>query len=280
MTSPPAEGPTPKQRQRAMWASGDFPRVSRETVAPLGRELVAACGVRPGQRVLDVAAGAGNAAIPAAEAGAEVVASDLAPELFGAGRADAAARGVELVWREADAEALPFADGSFDVVMSCMGAMFAPDHEAVADELVRVCGRGGTIGMVNARPGGWLHEFFAVLAPYGRRPPAGAPGPMAWGDPEHVRELFGDRVDSLQTTPGTLEIDIFRDPSDLCAYYAEHFGPVIAAYRNVEGDAERRAQLDRDLLLWAERMDRDSPEGRTTYFFEYLVVVARRGRQA
>ncbi len=259
-----------------MWASGDFPRVSRETVASLGPELVAACGVRAGQRVLDVAAGAGNAAIPAAEAGATVVASDLTPELFDAGRSEAAERGVELEWREADAEALPFGDGEFDVVMSCMGAMFAPDHQAVADELIRVCRPGGTIGMINARPGGWLAEFFRVLAPYGPPPPPGARPPILWGDPGHVRDLFGDRIEPTEPVARTLEIDRFRDPADLCAYYKANFGPVIAAYRSVADDPARRVALDRELLDWAERMNRDVPAGRAIFRFEYALVLARR----
>src|SRR5438270_5170140 len=134
-----------KAAQRLMWGLGDYHRVAVETISQFGPELVAACGIGPGQRVLDVAAGAGNIAIPAAEAGAEVIASDLTPELFEPGRRDAAARGVELEWVEADAEALPFDDGEFDVVTSAAGAMFAPDHAAVARELLRVCRPGGTI---------------------------------------------------------------------------------------------------------------------------------------
>ena len=229
----------------------------------------------PGQRVLDVAAGTGNAAIPAAELGADVVAGDLTPELFDAGRAEAAARGVELSWTEADAEALPFADGEFDVVMSCMGAMFAPDHQAVADELVRVCRPGGTIGMINAAPGGWLAAFFKVLGAYAPVPPQGRP-PILWGDVAHLRELFGDEVDLGTPSALTLDIANFRDPADLCAYYKAHFGPVIATYANVAGDPERIEALDRDLLDWAERMNRDQPAGRAVFRFEYLLVVARR----
>ena len=128
-----------KAKHRALWASGDYPAVAAELIPALGPELVQACGVRAGDRVLDVAAGSGNAAIPAAAVGGIVTASDLTPELFDAGRRIAAERGVELEWVEADAEALPFADNGFDVVMSCVGAMFAPHHQATADELVRVC---------------------------------------------------------------------------------------------------------------------------------------------
>src|SRR6478752_8917237 len=125
-----------KARHRAMWASGDYPSMVETFLLPLGPVLVDACGIGPGQRVLDVAAGTGNASIPAAKTGADVVASDLTPELFDAGRARAAAEGVELEWAEADAHDLPFEDASFDVVISSIGVMFAPFHQKAADELV------------------------------------------------------------------------------------------------------------------------------------------------
>ena len=134
-----------KGRHRKMWASGDYPSMVETFLLPLGPRLVEAAGIGPGMKVLDVAAGTGNASIPAAEAGADVTASDLTPELFEAGRERAEAKGVELEWVEADAENLPFDDESFDVVMSSIGAMFAPHHQEVADEMVRVCKPGGTI---------------------------------------------------------------------------------------------------------------------------------------
>src|SRR5687767_544474 len=143
-----------KATERAMWALGDYHRFAKETVWELGPVLVEACGIAAGQRVLDVAAGTGNVAIRAAEAGAEVVASDLTPENFEAGHREARARGVEPEWIEADAEALPFDDGAFDVVTSSLGAMFAPDHQRVADELLRVCRPGGTIGLLAFTPEG------------------------------------------------------------------------------------------------------------------------------
>jgi SAM-dependent methyltransferase len=141
------ESPNPELRQkhRKMWASGDYPSMVETFLTPLGPRLVEFAGIGAGQRVLDVAAGTGNASIPAAQAGADVVASDLTPELFEAGRARAAAAGVELEWVEADAHGLPFEDGSFDTVISSIGVMFAPFHQTAADELVRVCRPGGTI---------------------------------------------------------------------------------------------------------------------------------------
>ena len=135
-----------KAAERAMWALGDYHAFAKRTIWELGPVLVEACGIASGQRVLDVAAGTGNVAIRAAEAGAEVVASDLTPENFEAGRREALAQGVELEWVEADAEALPFGDGAFDVVTSSFGVMFAPDHQKAADELLRVCRPGGRSG--------------------------------------------------------------------------------------------------------------------------------------
>ncbi len=146
-------------------------------------------------RVLDVAAGTGNAAIPAAATGATVVASDLTPELFEAGRARAEAEGVELEWAEADAEDLPFEDASFDVVISSIGVMFAPHHQAAADELVRVCRPGGTIGLLSWTPEGMIGGLFRTIGPFAPAPPPGAQPPPLWGGEEHLRELFGDRVE-------------------------------------------------------------------------------------
>src|ERR687898_2526256 len=170
-----------KAAARAAWALGDYHRFAKATVWEVGPVLVKACGISPGHRVLDVAAGTGNTAIRAAEAGAQVVASDLTPENFHAGRREAEAHGVELEWVEADAQALPFADGEFDVVTSSFGAMFAPDHQAVADELLRVCRSGGTIGMTNFTPEGLAAEFFGVFMPYAPAPPPGALPPGLWG---------------------------------------------------------------------------------------------------
>src|SRR5829696_3771184 len=146
-----------------MWASGDYPSMVETFLAPLGPRLVEACGIGPGMTVLDVAAGSGNASIPAAQRGARVTASDLTPELFDAGRARAEAERIELEWGEADAEQLPFEDGSFDVVMSSIGAMFAPHHHDVADELVRVCRPGGTIALLNWTPAGMIGALFRTM---------------------------------------------------------------------------------------------------------------------
>lgn len=265
-----------KAAVRAMWALGDYHKFATQTVWELGPELVAACGISAGQRVLDVAAGTGNTAIRAAEAGANVVASDLTPELFEAGSREATTRGVELEWMEADAEALPFDDGEFDVVTSSFGAMFAPDHQKVADELLRVCRPGGTIGMMNFTPEGLAADFFRVFAPYAPPPPPGAPPPVLWGSEEHVRELFGDRVDPLQMTRREY-VERAASPGDYREFFKETFGPAVAIYASIADQPEQAAALDREFLGFATRSNRGTPEGPAEYHYEYLLVVARKG---
>lgn len=262
-----------KAAHREMWALGDYAAVGR-LLGEFGPVLVRACGIGPGHRVLDVGAGTGNVAVPAAAAGASVVASDLTPELLDAGRRESAARGVQLEWVPADAERLPFADGEFDVVTSAIGAIFAPDHQAVADELVRVCRPGGTIGMINWPPEGFAADFFAVFAPYAPPPPPGVPSPLLWGTEQHLRDLFGDRVETLEVTEHVLVVGHFADPAALCDFYRATFGPTIAAYAALAGDEDRTAALDHDFLNFATRLDRGRP-GDTRYHYEYVLAVAR-----
>lgn len=264
-----------KAAARATWALGDYHTFAKQTVWELGPALVAACGISTGQRVLDVAAGTGNVAIRAAEAGAQVVASDLTPENFEAGRREARARGVALEWAEADAEALPFGDGDFDVVTSSFGAMFAPDHGQVADELLRVCRPGGTIGMINFTPEGLAAEFFDALARYAPPPPPGALPPLLWGNEEHVRELLGDRVDSLEMTRKEY-VERAASPRDYVDLFRETFGPVIALRAFLADQPDRLAALDREFLDFAMRANRGGPDGPAEYQYEYLLVVARK----
>jgi SAM-dependent methyltransferase len=263
-----------KAKHRALWASGDYPAVAAELIPGLGPELVRACGVRAGDRVLDVAAGSGNAAIPAAATGAIVTASDLTPELFDAGRRIAADRGVDLEWVEADAEALPFADDSFDVVMSSVGAMFAPHHQATADELLRVCRPGGTIGMINWTPAGFIGRLFATMKPYAPPPPPEASPPPLWGDEAHVRKLFGERVTDLQLRRQTVVMDHCADPTEFREYWKRNYGPTIAVYRFNQDRPERVEELDRDFLNFLTAWNRAPEEGRTAYDAEYLLVTA------
>jgi ubiquinone/menaquinone biosynthesis C-methylase UbiE len=264
------------ERTRAVWAAGDFPRVARETIKDVGPALVTAAGVGPGQRVLDVAAGSGATSIPAALAGGDVVASDITPELLAVGRADAEARGLTLEWVEADAEALPFADASFDVVLSSFGAIFAPRQQVVADELLRVLRPGGTIAMANWVPYGWVGEFFRTMLPFTPPPPPGFQPPMLWGVEEHVRGLFGDGVSELTVTPMIQRVDHLATPAALVAYYKDNFGPTIMTYAALADDPERTAALDAALLEMMTRTNLGEPGGPARWEFNYVNVVARR----
>jgi len=259
-------------KHRAMWASGDYPKLAAELVAPLGPVLVEAAGVGSGDRVLDVAAGTGNAAIPAAQTGASVIASDLCPELLESGRALAAEQGVELEWREGDAHSLPFSDNEFDVVMSCIGVMFAPFHQQAADELVRVTKPGGRIGLISWTPEGHIGQLWATMKPYAPPPPPGAQPPPLWGQEEHVRALLGDRVSDVVTERRSLTVNHFPDGAAFRDYFKSTYGPTIAVYRNIEGDADRVSELDAAIAEVGDSVLR----GSSTMEWEYLLLTARK----
>ena len=262
-----------KAKHRAMWALGDYPSVAAEIIPDLGAVLVEACGIGPGVRVLDVAAGSGNAAIPAALAGAAVVACDLTPELFDSGREHAALHGAEVEWYEADAEALPFADGEFDVVLSCVGAMFAPHHQTAADEMAHVCRPGGTIGLVNWTPEGFVGQMLATMKPYAPPSPPGAQPPPLWGNEDHVKGLFGARITDVGVRRRSVTVDHFADPGAFRDYFKSRYGPTISAYRGIAEDPDRVAALDRDLAELAASHDRGIDS--TVMDWEYLLFTAR-----
>ena len=270
----PAADRALKARHRAMWALGDYPAVAIDLIPDLGPALVAATGVRAGDRVLDVAGGTGNAAVPAALAGADVIASDLTPELFPAGREFAARHGATVAFEEGDAEALPYADESFDVVLSCVGVMFAPHHQRAADELLRVCRPGGRIGLLSWTPTGFVGELFRTMKPYAPPPPPGAQPAPLWGDEDHVRGLLGDGVTDLVAQRQTLAVEQFPTPEAWREYWKTVYGPTIAVYRHIAGDPEEVAALDRDLTDLAVRYDRGT--GSTVLDWEYLIITARK----
>jgi len=263
-----------KAKHRAMWAMGDYSAVAHELIPSLGPVLVEAAGIGAGDRVLDVAAGTGNAAIPAAGTGASVVASDLTPELLQIGEDEATGEGLNLEWREADAEALPFEDGEFDAVISCVGVMFAPHHQASADELVRVTRSGGTIGLLSWTPEGFIGQMFATMKPYAAPPAPGAQPPPLWGSEAHLRGLFGDRVTGIEARRQELVVDAFATPEEYREYFKRTYGPTIAAYRVIADDPEKVAALDRDLADLATRFG--LADGERTMRWEYLLFTARR----
>ena len=260
-----------KARHAAMWASGSYPTVADHVVAPLGGILVETVDVRRGQRVLDVAAGTGTSALPSARRGAQVVATDLTPELLDVGRAAAAAEGLELTWQTADAEALPFADAAFDVVLSCIGVMFAPHHQQAADELVRVCRPNGTIGVLSWTPEGFIGQLFAVMKPYAPPPPPGASPAPLWGRADHVRALFGDRVTDLVARQQNLRVDRFSRGTEFRDFMKANYGPTIAVYRFISDDPAKVAALDDELAALGDTFLHDG-----TMDWEYLLVTAER----
>ena len=259
-----------KTKHRAMWALGDYPAVAAEIIPDLGAVVVTACGVGDADSVLDVAAGSGNAAIPAALTGARVVAGDLTPELFTDGRARASARGADVTWVEADAEALPFSDGEFDVVLSCVGVMFAPHHQSAADELVRVCRPGGRLGLLSWTPEGFIGQMFATMKPYAPAPPPGAQPPPLWGDEAHVRALLGDRVGEVSARRQNVDVP-FGSGVEFRDYFKARYGPTIAVYRNLADAPDRSAELDRDLARLGDRYVDDAAMS-----WEYLLLTAVR----
>ncbi|GGL92150.1 class I SAM-dependent methyltransferase [Nakamurella endophytica] len=262
-----------KLKHRAMWAMGDYDALATEVIPELGTTLVAAAGAAAGQRVLDVAAGSGNASLPAAATGAAVTASDLCPELVAIGRRRSTERGLPVDWAEADAERLPYPDDAFDTVLSCVGVMFAPFHQPVADELVRVTRPGGTIALVNWTPTGFIGQLFSTMKQFLPPPPAGAsPGPL-WGDPVHVRALFGDRVTDVSAEKRLLPVRRFADGPAFRDFFARTYGPTISAYRAVADDPARTAELDTALVDLARRHQR--ADGAMDW--EYLLFTARVG---
>jgi SAM-dependent methyltransferase len=255
-----------KQRTRATWAAGDFDAVAHRTLWTVGERLVQRMGVRPGEDVLDVACGTGNAAIRAAEAGGRTVGVDLTPELFDAGRANAASAGVSVEWVEGDAEELPFGDGQFDVVLSTFGVMFAPRHQAAADELARVLRPGGRIGLCNWVPDGATAKMFRLMGEYAPPPPPFAEPPLLWGDPDHVWELFRDSGLTVECERAAVQTSPFESATEAVEFIEQNFGPLIMLRGYLEERGEWQTVRDR-------MIDAFDP-GETS---EYLVVVAHKG---
>lgn len=263
-----------KARHRTMWARGDYPVMVQTFLVPVGQRLVEAAGVTTGERVLDVAAGTGNAAVAAAQRGARVTASDLTPELLEAGRRRPDVAGLHLDWVEADAEHLPFDDASYDVVMSCIGVMFAPHHPAAADELVRVCRPGGRTALLSWTPESMIGDLFRTMAPFNPPPPAGVLPPPRWGSEDHVRELFGDRVRFEVLQRDVLEVTAFAAARDYGAHFTAYYGPTITTRANAEA-AGRAQEFDEALAAVCDRWDLGAG-GPARFELEYLLAVGTR----
>ena len=247
---------------RAMWAAGDYPAIAKAQVWPVGERVVSAAAVKSGDRVLDVACGSGNAALRAALAGGSVVGLDLTPELFPAGRTLAAEAGVEIDWIEGDAEALPFPDESFDVVLSTFGCMFAPRHDVTARELGRVVRPGGRMALTAWTPEGGVGTFFARLDSYLPAPPDFAAPSILWGSEAHVRKLFAGSGLEL-----SFDREVLAEPEgeasvdEVIEFLSAKFGPLVVARERAEAGG-RWPDLRADLL---ELVNDDAPA-------EYLLI--------
>ncbi len=260
-----------KERMRGMWMAGDFGQIARYSEKE-AEAFVDRLNIAPGMRVLDVACGTGNLAIPAARKGARVSGVDIALNLLEQARARAGAEGLEASFEEGDAEQLPHADAQFDVVMSMYGAMFAPRPEQVAAELARVCRPGGIIAMANWTPGGFVGKVFALAARY-VPPPEGVPAPVLWGEEEIARERLGRWCSAVRTTRQIAEFDFPFPPGDVVKFFREYFGPTKVAFSRMAASDQEAYAADME-RLWTEH--NQAGGGRTGIRAEYLEVVASR----
>jgi len=260
-----------KQRQQATWASGDYSRVAA-MIPVVGDLLCDAADLRPGDAVLDVAAGSGNTSIAAARLGCHVMGIDYVPGLLATARERAAAERLPVTFAVADAEDLPFASASFDAVISVFGVMFAPDHDRAAAELLRVCRPGGTVALANWTPTGFIGGVLRCVAKH-VAPPAGLRPPVAWGTEDHVGALLGDDVDSLTARERTFTFR-FASAAHFVKFFATNYGPTLKAFEALAPEA--RPALAADLEALATEYDRIGDGGSIAIPSTYLQVVATR----
>jgi ubiquinone/menaquinone biosynthesis C-methylase UbiE len=257
-----------KERQRVVWDAGDFDQIAK-MIRTVGEGIVESAGIGSEDTVLDVACGTGNATLPAARTGAAVTGLDLAPGLLEKARANADSEGVQVDWVEGDAEALPFEDASFDVVVSTFGCMFAPRHEVAAHEIARVLRPGGRIGICSWTPTGRIGGFFAVVAKHVPAPPEGTvPAPM-WGVPDHVNELFAGTGVQPEFERRTVEWT-FDSPEAAVQKYATEFGPVVVAKAMLEPQGLWEP-MEQDLVAFF-RENSEPSDGGIVSTAEYLSV--------
>jgi ubiquinone/menaquinone biosynthesis C-methylase UbiE len=260
-----------KDSQKRMWSLGDYRELARP-FEPAAVALVEACGIGPGMEVLEVAAGTGNLAVAAARRGARVVASDLTPRMVELGQQRSAAEGLDIEWREADAEDLPFEDGRFDVVASTFGAQFAPRPRVAATELFRVVRSGGLVGLANATPQGHLGRLIHLAFGYAPAPPSGIPSPLAWGEPEVVRERLGELAGSVELQAQMAPIR-FASRQAAREFQERYNGPVIALRNTLP--PERYSALLTELDQLTDQFNQ-ATDGTVAIDAEYLLVVARK----
>jgi SAM-dependent methyltransferase len=259
-----------KSRQHGAWSSGDYAVVGT-TLQIVGEQLCEALDVRSGQRVLDVAAGNGNVSLAAARRWCEVTSTDYVPALLERGRQRAAADRLKIEFREADAEALPFEDRSFDVVVSTFGVMFTPNQAQAAAEMARVCRPGGKIGLANWTPDGFIGQLFKTLGKH-VAPPPGVQSPALWGTRERISELFGGHAASIDARPRDF-VFRYRSPEHWLEIFKTYYGPMLKAFAALEGPAQ--AMLASDIMALIGRFNR-SGDASMVVPGEYLEIVITR----
>ena len=259
-----------KARQQGAWSSGDYAVVGT-TLQIVGEELCEALDIRAGQKVLDVAAGNGNISLAAARRWCDVIATDYVPALLEKAGERAAAERLQIEFREADAEALPFKDRSFDVVVSTFGVMFTPDHEKAATELMRVCKPGGKIGLANWTPDGFIGQLFKTIGKY-LPPPAGVKSPALWGTSARINELFGSQSSSIKVESRHF-VFRYRSPQHWLDIFKTYYGPVLKTFAGLQPSAQ--AALTGDIIALIDRFNR-SGDGSMVVPSEYLEIVITR----
>ena len=256
-----------KQRQHGAWSSGDYAVVGT-TLQIVGEQLCEALDLRAGSKVLDVAAGNGNATLAAARRWCDVTSTDYVPALLKRGRERAAADHLMVEFREADAEALPFADGSYDVVVSTFGVMFTPDQDKAAAELARVCKSGGKIGLANWTPQGFIGQLFKTIGGH-VAPPAGVKSPALWGTPARLKDMFGDQASEITAEP-RMFVFRYRSPEHWLEIFKSYYGPMLKAFAAL--DESGQAALRRDLITLLGEFNR-TDDGTVVVHSEYLEAV-------
>ena len=260
-----------KARQQAAWSSGDYAFIGT-TLQIVGEQVCEALDLRSGSKVLDVAAGNGNVSLAAARRFCDVTSTDYVPALLERGRARAAAEGLRIEFREADAEALPFADGTFDVVVSTFGVMFAPDQDRCAAEMLRVCKGGGKIGLANWTPEGFIGQMFKVVGKH-VPPPAGVKSPLLWGSTARLGELFASAKASVSSSKRDFNFR-YKSPAHFVDVFRTWYGPVHKAFGAL--DKAGQAGLENDLIALIGRFN-VSKDATMIVPSEYLEVIVTRG---
>ena len=261
-----------RERARTTWAAGNFDTVAKRILG-VGTDLVDRMGIKEGERVLDVACGTGNATIPAARRGAETTGLDITPELLEDARRNAAEAGVEITWVEGDAAEMPFGDGSFDVVVSTFGCMFAPDHRAAAHEIARVVKPGGRFGLACWRPDGNLGQMFQTVGKYAPPPPEGFQPPPLWGVREHVEGLFADEGVAIDFADAAAHWR-FDSVDEVMDEFPATFGPIVVLRPGLEADG-RWDDFLADLRRMFENVSYEE-DGGIAYDGEYLITLGER----